>query len=231
MHIGERAYYERLHALVNGLEAAGASVQYEGIGRAADEEWAAASDNERANRSGLWKDQDRAALAACRYLGWIPQPFPLGSAVSWRNVDLTDLELIRRTAPGYLEERQREAAEADLTDGELEMMFGAGMTVLTRLVALDRFGLMQRMVKDYLRIGPGLGIDGLPTGERDRMALAALPPCGDVVLLWGALHLPGLATGMRNAGYHRESTEWVTVGTLPAWPAGARAFWRALRSS
>ena len=118
------------------------------------------------------------------------QPFPLGSAVSWRNVDLTDLELIRRTGPGYVGERQRAAAEADFTDGELEMMLGAGMTVLTRLVALDRFGLLRRVVKNDLRIGPSLDIDGLPTGERKRMALAALPPCGDVVLLWGALHLP-----------------------------------------
>ena len=63
------------------------------------------------------------------------------------------------------------------------------------------------------------------------MALAALPPSGDVVLLWGAMHLPGLATGLRNSGYRRQSTEWVTVGTVPAMQASARAIWKALRSS
>jgi hypothetical protein len=37
----------------------------------------------------------------------------------------------------------------------------------------------------------------VPIGERNRMALAALPPSGDVVSLWGALHLPGLAIGAK----------------------------------
>ena len=63
------------------------------------------------------------------------------------------------------------------------------------------------------------------------MALAALPPSGDVVLLWGAMHLPGLATGLRNSGNRRQSTEWVTVGTVPGLQASAWAVWKALRSS
>ncbi len=179
----------------------------------------------------MWREQDRAALAACRYLGWIPQPFPLGNAASWRNVDLTDLELIRRTAPEYLRERQRAAEETDFTDHELEMMLGAGMTVYTRLPALDRFGLLPRLVKRVNRIGPHLDIAGVASGERNRMALAALPPGGDVVMPWGALHLPGLATGLRRAGYRRQSTEWVIVGTVPALRASGRAVWTALRSS
>jgi hypothetical protein len=231
MHIGEKTYYERLHALVSGLEAAGASVHYEWIRPAAEEEWAAASDSERALRPGMWKDQDRAALAACRYLGWIPQPFPLGNAASWHNSDLTDLELIRRAGPGIVRERQRAAEEADFTDDELEMMLGAGMTVYTRLLALDRFGLLQRLAKRVALGDQRLDIDGVAIGERNRTALAALPPGGDVVLLWGAGHLPGLATGLRNAGYRRQSIEWVTVGTVPALQASARAIWTALHSS
>jgi hypothetical protein len=231
MHIGTRAYYERLHALVAGLEAAGACVQYEGIRPAADEEWAAASDGERALRPGMLSDQNRAWLAACRFLGWIPQSFPLGNATSWRNVDLTDLDLARRTAPGYLQERQRMTEEPDFTDNELELLLGAGMTVFAWLLALDRLGLLPRLVMRSFRIGPHLDMDGLPSGERNRIALAALPPSGDVVLLWGALHLPGLATGLRKAGYRRQSTEWVTVGMVPALPASASAIWKALRSS
>jgi hypothetical protein len=144
---------------------------------------------------------------------------------------LTDLELIRRAGPENLRDRQRTAEEADFTDDELEMMLGAGMTVYTRLLALDRFGLLQRLVKHVALGDAHLDIDGVVVGERNRTALAALPPGGDVVLLWGALHLPGMATGLRNAEYRRQSTEWVTVGMVPALPTSVRAIWTALRSS
>lgn len=130
-----------------------------------------------------------------------------------------------------MRERQRAAEEADFTDDELEMMLGAGMTVYTRLLALDRFGLLQRLAKRVALGDQRLDIDGVAIGERNRTALAALPPGGDVVLLWGAGHLPGLATGLRNAGYRRQSIEWVTVGTVPALQASARAIWTALHSS
>jgi hypothetical protein len=213
------------------LEAAGASVHYEQIRPSAEEDWAAASDSERAARPGMWKAQDRAALAACRYLDWVRQPFPLDNAASWRNVDLTDLDLVRRASPGNIREEQRAAEEADYTDDELETLMGAGMTIFTRLLALDRFGLLPRLA-GHVAVGDAYaGIDRARTRERNRMALAALPPGGDVVLLWGSAHLPGLAAGLRQAGYRRQSTEWMTVGTLPALLGNVRTIWTALHSS
>ena len=58
-HVGEASYYDRLHAMVTRLEAAGAVVCYEWIGPAAEEEWAVASAGERAARDvhELWGRQ------------------------------------------------------------------------------------------------------------------------------------------------------------------------------
>jgi hypothetical protein len=50
VHIGEASYYNRLHAMVTQLEAAGAVVCCEWVSAAAEEDWAAASASERASR-------------------------------------------------------------------------------------------------------------------------------------------------------------------------------------
>jgi hypothetical protein len=66
------------------------------------------------------------------------------------------------------------------------------------------------------------GIRAAPEGE---WALAKLPSGKDAVLLWGGGHLPGLAAGLKKAGYQHRGTTWVPVGELPAvWPS-LRAVW------
>jgi hypothetical protein len=69
IHVGERTYYERLWDLVTSLEARSAAVHCEWIRPAAETEWAAAGDGERARRDDLWKGSNRAALALGQCLG------------------------------------------------------------------------------------------------------------------------------------------------------------------
>ena len=73
MHMGTNAYFKKLNDIIAGLEAEGALICYEGIRPAAEKEWDAAADGERAVR-GLSKTMsDRGLPALCRYLSWVEQ--------------------------------------------------------------------------------------------------------------------------------------------------------------
>lgn len=172
------------------------------------------------------RDLTGPALALCRCLGWVPQYFPSSSASSWRNVDMTDLELIRRAqrSPGNQEERQEEGSAS--TDGILERVVG-GTTVLAWLVALDHVGLLERLAGHAAH----LDFHGVVVGERNRHALAALSPDVDVVLIW----VPGTCVASPPA-YGRPGTA-ARPSSGSAWDAcpplwtSAMALWSGLRSS
>jgi hypothetical protein len=164
MHIGTAAYYDQLRAMINEMESAGAIVCFESPRPTTKQEWAAASDEERAAWDGERLGRREFNKAAGRYLGWVNQSAALGNDAARR-------------------------------------------------------------------------IDDARVEERNRHALASLPPGSDAVLPWGGAHLRGLAAGLRKAGYRRRATTWVTVGKLPAfWPcveamwAGGRALYAAPRA-
>jgi hypothetical protein len=139
---------------------------------------------------------------------------------------MTDLELIRRAqrSPGNQDERQEEGSAS--TDGKLENVVG-GLTVLAWLVALDHFGLLERLAGHAAH----LDFHGVVVSERNRHALPALSPDVDVVLIWGSGHVRGLAAGQPKAGYRRQAIQWVRVGRVPPLWTSAMALWSGLRSS
>jgi hypothetical protein len=107
-------------------------------------------------------------------------------------------------------------------------------------VRLDRFAWWRRLLRLLMQFVGGVAATAARGGEphvgaRNRRVLASLPTNSDAVLPWGAAHLPGLAAGLRKAGYRRRDTIWVTVGRLPTiwqivkdcWP-GLRALWASL---
>jgi hypothetical protein len=161
------------------------------------------------------------------YLGWVQQRVPLADAPSWRNVDMTDLEVTRRARLGdldgerTLEHRTRLAVLSD-------QGMGAGLAIVARLSAADRLALLHRLSRMVLGGDAARRVDDVLVGERNQLLLAALPSDKDVVLVWGAGHLPGLAAGLRAAGYRRQATEWVNVGTLPPVWKSLRVFWNAI---
>lgn len=213
MHAGERAYYERLHALVAGLAAAGATVLYEeGDGPAPGQAQAATASGQPAPGNPF--------STAIPYRHWVRQPLRLGSPSAQRpkGVTFTAADWSAWVAGlGVQAQRPKAATRADDCPAWV-----AGLGVLTRLATLDRFGLMARMILGDKHREIIL--------ERNRAALAALPPEGDAVLVWGAAHLPGLGVSLRKAGFRRRSAEWVSIGTVPAlWPS-VGIIRRALRS-
>jgi hypothetical protein len=238
VHVGPAAYYERLHTIINEMESAGAVVCNESAGPTTKQEWAAASDEERAAWDGERRGRPVFNKAAGRYLGWADQPAAPPRPPSWRNADLPTLEYLRRAGPQNLLWEQQGAAEAftGLTRDQQEAFAGAGYAVFFRLTQFVPLGLLRRSLR---RLGGNAArsIDDARVEERNRHVLASLPPDSDAVLPWGGAHLAGLAAGLREAGYRRRDTTWVTVGQLPAfWPslkawwAGARAFYAAPRS-
>jgi hypothetical protein len=205
-HIGQAAYYDQLRAMLTDEEA-GALIYYEMINPAAGSSWAAASGDERAARDALNHEVRETFQAACRYLGWVTQA-ALAYSPSWRNADMTDLELIRRAGP-------RNILTSGTASGidHLDVLMGAGVAVLFRLFPFDRFGLLSRFsvwgdVDWHIR--------HVVTDESNSRVLASLSPDVDIVLLWGAGHLPGLTAGLKTAGYRRRRTMWMNVGELPA---------------
>jgi len=233
MHSGTTAYFRQINEIIAGLEAKGAVVYYEGIRPAAEEEWAGAADGERAVRGLSEPIDDRALQAVCRYLGWVGQRTGLKYSPSWRNVDLTDLELIRQAQPRNISEMSNSFSDvvAGLTPDQFEVVMGSGGALVARLLSLDYFDLLGRLSVFAVSSDAHRNVDRVMLKERNRGALARLPSDADAVLLWGSRHLPGLAAGLREAGYRRRSTVWVPVGELPAvWPC-LRVFWTWMRSS
>jgi hypothetical protein len=226
-HIGEASYYKRLHATVTQLEAAGAVVCYEWVRPAAEEDWVAATASERAARDAPRAMGEGNFRRLCRSLGWVEQGAVFMWAASWRNVDMTDLELVRAARPEVVRGVGEDLADAfgspSLAQDQADALAGAAAAVVFRLVSLDWFDRMQQMATwdDASRHFSHVQIEG-----RNARALESLPSDTDAVLLWGAGHLPGLAAGLTERGYRRQGTTWVAVGRLPAlWPS-IRTFWR-----
>jgi hypothetical protein len=238
MHIGTAAYYDQLRVMINEMESAGAIVCFESPRPTTKQEWAAASDEERAAWDGERLGRREFNKAAGRYLGWVNQSAALGRPPSWRNADMARLEYVRRAGPQNLLIQQHGMAEGfmGLTQDQREAFAGGGYAVGVRLAQFVPLDLLRRLLARLMG-DAARRIDDARVEERNRHALASLPPGSDAVLPWGGAHLRGLAAGLRKAGYRRRATTWVTVGKLPAfWPcveamwAGGRALYAAPRA-
>lgn len=232
MHTGTHAYYKKLNDVIAGLEAGGALICHEGIRPAAEKEWAAAADGERAVRGLQTTGNGPGLPALCRSLGWVEQSAGLEYPPSWRNVDITDLELVRQAQPHNIRERSDGFASlfAGLTPEQTEVFMRSGAALVIRLIALDRFQLMERWSMRMPSSDAFRHVGRVMVKERNREALAKLPLDADAALLWGSNHMPGLAAGLKKAGYRHRSTAWVSVGELPAVWASLRACWKWVRT-
>jgi hypothetical protein len=199
VHAAQAGYYRRLNVILARLETAGALVFYEWVGSAAETEWSAASQAEHDARDAVMADSRETSQAVCRYLGWVRQAEALAYAASWRNVDITDLELVQRAgAQAMLDHHEAfEDMYGSRPDDQRDVAAGVGAVMVMRLISLDR----------YHRV------------------LAALPSDRDSVLIWGCNHVPGLAAGLRQAGYRRQASAWLNAGEFPPLRASAKAAW------
>jgi hypothetical protein len=222
VHLGTSEYFARLDQIAAGLEARGAVVCYEGIRPAAEEDWAHASDRERAVRGMPEAEADRRRRELCRSLGWVEQNAGLRYRPSWRNVDVTDLDFVRQAEADNVSTvfAGSDDLYAGLTPEQRRLVMASMVSVLLRLESLDYWNLIVRWTTRKVSGDAYQAVFRAAVLDRNRDALARLPSDADAVLLWGGGHLSGLAKGLRKAGYRHRGTTWVPIGELPAlWPS------------
>ena len=145
---------------------------------------------------------------------------------------MTDLELVRQAQPHNVSASSKSFSDlfAGLTPEQFDVIMGSGIALVMRVLSLDYFDLAWRWSMRTVSSDAHQNVGRVMVEERNRGALAGLPSDADAVLLWGSGHLPGLAAGLKKAGYRQRGTAWVPVGELPAiWPC-LRVWWTWLRS-
>jgi hypothetical protein len=208
VHIGEKAYYNRLHALAAGLEADGALIQYELV-TAPEEELSVGAGSHPAPVTAVHDagSEDPEFDAALTYLGWVSQ-CEMRREPSWENaqMDFPALAraLIRAVGTGTAVSLGIPGAQAatGIPRKRLGSVFAAliaaqcrtGTMISAGVIAADRTA--SRLIDVLI-------------GERTMVALDRLPSQRDAALPLGAEHLPGLAAGLEERGYVQVREEWI----------------------
>lgn len=206
IHIGRPDYYARLAALV---EEHPGTVLFEGVGELSPEEQAALPEEERRVYAGLASlnagyRRIAAALGLVAQPDAMPKPRP-----GWVRADLPVRELLRRWVAGRL-------PLVPLMDQAGQALESALARRVTRLLLLQEPWILSvfRLVKG---ISPNLGrLTGLLVDERNAAALATFdtlagPAAQDVLITYGAGHVPGLLAGFRTRGYRVRHQDWYTA--------------------
>jgi hypothetical protein len=199
MHIGDASYFANLSDLVEGLATAGAEVHIEGISHRGDPMRCFERNNLAAAES--WASSETAGVAA--FLSVESQGDRLRVPEGARNIDLSDVELLRRV--GW-DNYRRLFAPPPLAEQKPRRV-GRAMR------AAIGFQLRHRRAIHRLRSlgGAYRRLNEVVIGERSRLAFAGAVEAltrRDVVLVWGADHLPGLVRMLALQDYHLRRQEW-----------------------
>ncbi|GIF01107.1 hypothetical protein [Paractinoplanes rishiriensis] len=221
MHFGDPAYFTGLRETIALLTAGGAAAHCEGsilLPCDAPE----VTDAEHSAVAGLHRlhELEKQRFAA---LGLIGQIDGLGYPPHWQIRDLSYLDIIRRAGEpavrDHITHRSKRRQRPYDRRERAKLLFQ--LTLGMRLLAASRTD--PRPPRNAAALHPVL------FGDRETLALDGFDGTDrDIVLIWGAKHLPGLHHGLTRRGLHTTATDqWRTITTLP--PLG-RAAWQALTS-
>jgi len=200
MHIGQHRYFRQLSYVVEALSAAGAEVHVEGINHLAESEPTAWERDRLAEADG-WADPETTGVTVS-LLRVESQGVRLRLPEGVRNVDLSHLQLLRRLGwDNY--RRVFSPPHADPSSPRLGPIARAIIRFQFRHLRLvNRFASLRRRDRHIAEV---------VIEERNQMAFAAATEAltrGDVALVWGTQHVPGLATLFRAQGYRLCREEW-----------------------
>jgi hypothetical protein len=128
---------------------------------------------------------------------------------SWQNVDIDINGLMEAVGTDTFIAVQTAAEEeaAAIPGRRLGPVLAAVLAAQCRRGVID---------VDVTAAGGAMGkFSSVITDERNKLALARVPPGQDTVLLWGPDHLPGLAAGLEERGFTQVKEEWIRVGQVP----------------
>jgi hypothetical protein len=206
IHIGESVYYTRLNEIIaehDGL------VLFEGLGQITDDELAELTPDERKVYDAIAPlNEAYRKLAAA--LDLVAQPDALTKpGPNWVRADLP----LKRLLTLWAERRLPLIPALETAGRALESAF---FKRTTRLLLLQEPLILSafRMVKGW---SPALGrLASLLVDERNDAAMAVFDTTTqdrDVLLIYGAGHVPGLLTALEGRGYSEEARDWFTAHT------------------
>jgi hypothetical protein len=225
LHSAKPEYFQGLLADIAARQEAGAEVQYELVRDAGEAAWATATDEERQALESL-ESLKFVTQALQDSLGLVYQTEGLPLDDSWTNVDMTDLELIRALGPDYFIENGI-TLTSFFGDADPEVMKDVGPLML-RFVAMP--GAQAFAARADRKAGRPDSSEVI-LRQRNELALskALAPGTGDVVLIWGAAHLEGLAAALKTEGFKHVSTKWNSAVRLPGLSSALRGLAGFLR--
>jgi hypothetical protein len=206
MHIGDASYFRALSGLLGDMAAAGAEIHVEGIARHDGDclsEW----EEDRLAEADGWDDAETTG-AVVKLLRLESQGAQLDLPPGTRNIDLSHAELLRRV--GWENYRRLFAAQPEAPSA-------AGFGPVVRAAIRFQFR-HSRLLETLGSLRPRTRrVSRVVIGERNRRAFEGATEAltrGDVVLVWGTDHLPGLAKLFAAAGYRRRREAWFEACVL-----------------
>ena len=204
IHIGRPDYYARVGELVEDHEG---PVLFEGLGELTAEEAAALTEEERKVWQSLASlNAAYRRIAASLHLVAQPDAMPRPGP-QWVRADLPVRELLHRWVKGRL-------PLIPVMDAAGQALDGALMRRATRLLLLQEPFILSAF--QFLRgRAPQLGrLTALLIDERNEAALKAfdsVDEAKDVLMTYGAGHVPGLLAGFTTRGYRVSARDWFTA--------------------
>lgn len=206
IHIGRPEYYARVTELVEEREADGL-ILFEGVGELSPEEIAELPEEEqRVYESLASLNAAYRRIAASLHLVAQPDAMPRPRP-GWVRADLPARELLRRWVKGRL-------PLIPVMDAAGQALDSALMRRATRLLLLQEPFILGafRILRGHVS---GLGrLTALLVDERNAAALDVFDTTdagADVVMTYGAGHVPGILTGLTSRGYRETARDWFTA--------------------
>ncbi len=204
IHIGRPDYYARLGQVVDEHEGL---VLFEGLGELATEDAAALSDEERRVYDSLAAlNAAYRRVAAALHLVAQPDAMPRPGP-DWVRADLPVRELLQRWVKARL-------PLIPVMDAAGQALDSAMMRRTTRLLLLQEPFILSafQLLRGW---APGLGrLTTLLIDERNAAALKVFDGVDagqDVIMTYGAGHIPGLLAGFTARGYRETARDWFTA--------------------
>ncbi|MFY1632337.1 hypothetical protein ACN27F_03460 [Solwaraspora sp. WMMB335] len=215
IHYAEPAYYHQLLDDITTHQQHGFTVHHEGAQyRTPGDEPTDAEQDVLAHLTTM-RETERLRMTA---LGWTYQPTLLHHP-TWQRRDMTDLDIIRAAGTdAMLTAVQRRLRLLTWPDEHVwrHAAYHAWFALANRAVA--RAARRPTTTRRPHRNPHTEAVLRVLTDQRTTLAVtAATDTTDDLVMIWGAAHLPGITTALHTHGYQLDTnaTRWRTAGHLP----------------
>ena len=226
-HFGTDRYFRGLLTAITDRQRGGAIVLSEGADMVTNDPIAATAGKQIGTTAGEGIEAtpaERTALASMRAVndhmvevfarfGWVHESQVIGTPAGWRYVDLSHEDIIRQTGAAAFQ-HIADSATTGKTGQALDPRLTRARLLLQLAFSLRLIAVLPARLQSEIKFDD---IDAVVLEQRNKLVLDTIDTTSaDVVVWWGARHLPGLTAGLTARGYQQTGRDsWRTVGTLP----------------